>query len=47
MNLSATSGALTQSVTGMMDDWTEDEWKDVLKDVYQHARGVKYLERLN
>ena len=40
------SNALTASVIKMMDSWTEDEWKDVLKDVYQHARGVKYLDVL-
>ena len=40
------SGALTQSVFGMMDEWTEDDWKVVLKDVYQHARGSKYLAKL-
>ena len=36
----------SQSVIGMMDGWTEEDWKDVLKDVYQHARGVKYLDVL-
>ncbi len=45
-NLSATSGALAQSVIGMIDGWTENEWKDVLKDVYQHARSVKYVDVL-
>ena len=46
LNLSAASGALVQSVTAMMEDWTIDDWKDVLRDVYQHARGVKYLDIL-
>lgn len=45
-NFSVSSGALTQSVLGMIDEWTENEWKDVLKDVYQHVRGGKYLELL-
>ena len=30
----------------MIDGWTKEDWKDVLKDVYQHARGVKYLDVL-
>ena len=42
----ALSSVLSQTVVGMMDDWTEKEWKGVLKDVYQHARGIKYLEGL-
>lgn len=45
-NLNVASGALVQSVLGMMDVWTKDEWKIILKDVYQHARGIKYLEVL-
>lgn len=44
--LSAASGALMQSVIGMMDGWGADDWKDVLKDVHQHARSVKYVEVL-
>lgn len=44
--LSASSGALAQSVLGRIDGWTENDWKDVLKDVYQHGRGGKYLELL-
>ncbi|MBE1554912.1 metallophosphoesterase family protein [Sporosarcina limicola] len=43
---SVVSGALMQSVIGMMDGWTGNEWRDVLKDVYQHARGVNYLDIL-
>ena len=45
--LSSASSALVQSVAGLIDGWTVDDWKDVLKDVYQHARGVKYLDILN
>ena len=40
------SNALAQSIVTVMDSWTEDEWKIVLKDVYQHTRGVKYLDVL-
>ncbi len=40
------SGVLVQSVLHEMDDWTDTDWKDVLKEVYQHARTVKYLDVL-
>lgn len=40
------SNALTASVSKTMDSWTEVDWKVVLKDVYQHVRGVKYLDVL-
>lgn len=46
LNSSIASSALMQSVAGMIDDWTKEDWKGVLKDVYQHARGVKYLDVL-
>lgn len=46
LNPSMASSALMQSVAGMIDGWTTEDWKDVLKDVYQHARGVKYLDVL-
>ncbi|MFS0577231.1 DNA repair exonuclease [Sporosarcina sp. 179-K 3D1 HS] len=36
---------LVQSVQDMMDRWTEEEWKLLLKDVYQH-RGSRYLDVL-
>ena len=41
------TGMLGQSVLGMMDGWKLDEWKVILKDVYQHTRGIKYLDILN
>ena len=40
------SSALQQSVLGMMDEWTEEEWKGILNDVYQHTASVKYLDLL-
>lgn len=43
---STLAGALPRSVLGLMDSWTTDDWKDVVKDVYQHTRGVKYLDVL-
>lgn len=46
LNPAIASSALMQSVAGMIDGWTKEDWKDVLKDVYQHARGVKYLDVL-
>lgn len=39
-------GALCQSVIGMIDDWQADDWKEVLKELYQHTQGVKYLDIL-
>lgn len=33
-------------VRAMMDDWTSDQWMDVLQDVYQHTRSIPYLEQL-
>lgn len=44
--LEAVTGTLQQTVLNVMDDWTEDEWKLLLKDVYQHNRSVKYLDIL-
>jgi DNA repair protein SbcD/Mre11 len=46
LNVSMASSALVQSVAGMMEDWTSGDWKDILRDVYQHARGIKYLDVL-
>lgn len=43
---STLAGALPQSVLDVMDSWLEEEWKDVVKDVYQHTRGGKYLDIL-
>ncbi|CAM3178870.1 DNA repair exonuclease [Filibacter tadaridae] len=43
----AITSTLVQSVLGQMNGWTEAEWKAVLKDVYQHTRGVKYLDVLS
>ncbi|QUW23448.1 DNA repair exonuclease [Sporosarcina sp. Marseille-Q4063] len=46
--LAATAvGALEQSVFSMINEWNEDEWKEILNDVYQHTRGVKYLPVLS
>lgn len=41
------TSALGQSVIEMMSHWTMDEWKVILKDVYQHRGGIKYLDVLN
>lgn len=45
-NSSIASGVLAQSVLSEMEEWSEEEWKIILKDVYQHARGVRYLDIL-
>ncbi|WP_322555733.1 hypothetical protein [Sporosarcina beigongshangi] len=39
-------GTLGQSVIGRIDGWQADDWKDVLKELYQHTQGVKYLDIL-
>lgn len=44
--LEVVTGTLQQTVLGVMDNWTEEEWKLLLKDVYQHTRSVKYLDIL-
>jgi DNA repair protein SbcD/Mre11 len=41
------TGVLEQSVFSMINGWNEDEWKEILNDVYQHTRGVKYLPILS
>ncbi|WP_343035085.1 DNA repair exonuclease [Sporosarcina jiandibaonis] len=41
------AGALEQSVFSMIDGWNDEEWKEILNDVYQHTRGVKYLPILS
>lgn len=38
---------VAQSVLAIMDDWTPEEWKVILSDVYQHPKGLRYLENLN
>jgi exonuclease SbcD len=39
--------AVTQSVVKLMNDWTIGEWKEVVSDVYQHTKGIRYLEPLS
>ena len=38
---------MEQSVLSMINGWNDEEWKEILNDVYQHTRGVKYLSILN
>ncbi|MDS9472667.1 DNA repair exonuclease [Sporosarcina pasteurii] len=38
--------ALINPIISTMESWTSEQWQDVLQDVYQHARSLKYLERL-
>lgn len=38
---------VTQSVIDMLNDWTIAEWKEVVSDVYQHTKGIRYLEPLS
>ncbi|AOV06880.1 metallophosphoesterase family protein [Sporosarcina ureilytica] len=37
---------LMNPIISTMESWTSEQWQDVLQDVYQHARSLKYLERL-
>lgn len=37
---------LMNPVLSVVDSWQDDQWHDVLKDLYQHTRSFKYLERL-
>jgi len=45
-SVSLITDVLSLSVLDRINHWTEDEWKIILKDVYQHARGVRYLDVL-
>lgn len=39
--------AITESVVSLMNDWTLNEWEQNVRDVYQHTRGIRYLEPLS
>ena len=36
----------TDSVINLIEQWGIPEWKDVLKDLYQHAGGARFVEPL-
>lgn len=36
----------TESVINLIEQWGELEWRDVLKDLYQHAGGARFVEPL-
>lgn len=38
--------AVTESVLDVLEKWGQNEWKNVLKDLYQHASGSRFLEPL-
>lgn len=38
--------ALMNPIISTMENWSSEQWEDVLQDVYQHARSIKYLEAL-
>ena len=40
------TGTFQKTVLGVINDWTDDEWKLLVKDVYQHPQTVKYLDIL-
>lgn len=38
---------LAEEIIAMMDSWQLMDWKDVLKDLYRHPKGSRYLEPLD
>lgn len=38
---------VTESVLAVLDSWGESEWKNVLKELYQHTSGSRFLEPLS
>ncbi len=38
--------SMMNPVFDTMEQWTTEQWEDVLQDVYQHTRSIPYLERL-
>ncbi len=39
--------AATQSVVSLMEQWDSNDWKDILKDLYQYAGGARLIEPLS
>ncbi|KOO47880.1 metallophosphoesterase family protein [Viridibacillus arvi] len=37
----------TEAVLNVIDSWDDRQWKEKLKDLYQHPRGGRYLEPLS
>lgn len=37
---------LAEEIISMMDSWQLQDWKEVLKDLYRHPKGSRYLEPL-
>lgn len=37
---------LMSPVLSTIDGWQDEDWRDVLSDLYQHTRSMNYLERL-
>lgn len=44
---SAELSMLGITVLQELEEWREDDWKDVLKDLYRHIRGSRFLEPLD
>ena len=38
---------LGEKIIGVMEEWNLSGWKSVLKDVYRHPKGSRFLEALN
>jgi len=39
--------AATKSVANLMEQWDITAWKDILKDLYQHAGGARFIDPLS
>ena len=39
--------AVTESVLAVLDEWRQADWKDVLKDLYQHTSSSRFLDHLS
>ena len=38
---------LSETIIAIMDGWALKDWKEVLKELYRHPKGSRYLEALN
>ena len=38
---------LAEKIIGVMDSWQLADWKNVLKDLYRHPKGSRFLDSLN
>lgn len=43
---SESSNNLVEAVLSQVENWSSDEWNDVLADLYQHVRAIRYVDEL-